>query len=89
MNAEAASLLRQLELDADPRTLVSQLKVGAQQVVHGAHDVAVGGVYLPLGAHAEELLQVRDDVRGGTRFDPLLGPNHLDDLRGVAEELVV
>jgi ribose transport system ATP-binding protein len=33
MNAEATALLRELELDADPRTLVSQLKVGAQQVV--------------------------------------------------------
>jgi ribose transport system ATP-binding protein len=33
MNADAAALLKELELDAAPRTLVSQLKVGAQQVV--------------------------------------------------------
>jgi len=33
MNADAAALLTELELDADPRTLVSQIKVGAQQVV--------------------------------------------------------
>jgi len=33
MNASAASLLRELELDADPRKPVSQLKVGVQQVV--------------------------------------------------------
>jgi ribose transport system ATP-binding protein len=33
MNADTAALLKELELDADPRTLVSQLKVGAQQVV--------------------------------------------------------
>ncbi|HTL73861.1 MAG TPA: sugar ABC transporter ATP-binding protein [bacterium] len=33
MNREAAALLKELELDADPRTLVSKLRVGAQQVV--------------------------------------------------------
>lgn len=33
MNADAAALLKELELDADPRMPISQLKVGAQQVV--------------------------------------------------------
>ena len=33
MNREAAALLKELELDAGPRTLVSKLRVGAQQVV--------------------------------------------------------
>jgi ABC-type sugar transport system ATPase subunit len=33
MNRAAAILLKELELDADPRTLVSHLRVGAQQVV--------------------------------------------------------
>jgi ABC-type sugar transport system ATPase subunit len=33
MNREAAALLKELELDADPRTLISKLRVGAQQVV--------------------------------------------------------
>jgi len=33
MRSEAAALLKELELVADPRALVSQLKVGAQQVV--------------------------------------------------------
>jgi ABC-type sugar transport system ATPase subunit len=40
MNADAAALLRELELDADPRTLVSQLKVGAQQVVEFAKAIS-------------------------------------------------
>ena len=33
MNREAAALLAELELDADPRTPVARLRVGAQQVV--------------------------------------------------------
>jgi ABC-type sugar transport system ATPase subunit len=33
MNREAGALLKELELDHDPRTLVSKLRVGAQQVV--------------------------------------------------------
>jgi len=40
MNADAAALLKELELDADPRTLVSQLKVGAQQVVEIAKAIS-------------------------------------------------
>ena len=40
MNAAAATLLKELELDADPRTLVSQLKVGAQQVVEIAKAIS-------------------------------------------------
>ena len=33
MNREAQALLQELDLDADPRTLVARLRVGAQQVV--------------------------------------------------------
>lgn len=40
MNAEAAALLKELELQADPRALVSQLKVGAQQVVEIAKAIS-------------------------------------------------
>ena len=40
MNADAAALLRELELDADPRTLVRQLKVGAQQMVEIARAIS-------------------------------------------------
>jgi len=40
MNADAAALLRELELDADPRTPVRQLKVGAQQVVEIARAIS-------------------------------------------------
>jgi ABC-type sugar transport system ATPase subunit len=40
MNREAAALLAELESDADPRTLVSQLKVGAQQVVEIARAIS-------------------------------------------------
>jgi ribose transport system ATP-binding protein len=40
MNEDAAALLNELELDADPRTLVSQLKVGAQQVVEIARAIS-------------------------------------------------
>jgi ABC-type sugar transport system ATPase subunit len=40
MNADAAALLKELELDADPRTLISQLKVGAQQVVEIAKAIS-------------------------------------------------
>jgi ribose transport system ATP-binding protein len=40
MNAEAAALLAELELEADPRRPVSQLKVGAQQVVEIAKAIS-------------------------------------------------
>lgn len=40
LNADTAALLKELELDADPRTLVSQLKVGAQQLVEIARAIS-------------------------------------------------
>ncbi len=40
MNADTAALLKDLELEVDPRTLVSQLKVGAQQVVEIAKAIS-------------------------------------------------
>jgi len=40
MNADTAALLKELELDVDARTLVSQLKVGAQQVVEIAKAIS-------------------------------------------------
>jgi len=40
MNAETTALLGQLELDVAPRTLVSKLKVGAQQVVEIAKAIS-------------------------------------------------
>jgi ABC-type sugar transport system ATPase subunit len=40
MNADSAALLKELELDADPRTPLSQLKVGAQQVVEIARAIS-------------------------------------------------
>ncbi len=40
MNREAAVLLAELELDVDPRTLVSRLRVGAQQVVEIAKAIS-------------------------------------------------
>jgi ABC-type sugar transport system ATPase subunit len=40
MNREAQALLKELDLDVDPRTLVSQLRVGAQQVVEIAKAMA-------------------------------------------------
>jgi ribose transport system ATP-binding protein len=41
MNREAAALLRELELDLDPRTPVASLRVGAQQVVEIAKAISV------------------------------------------------
>jgi ABC-type sugar transport system ATPase subunit len=40
LNADAAALLAELESDADPRTLVSQLKLGARQVVEIARAIS-------------------------------------------------
>ncbi len=40
MNREAAALLARLELDADPRTPVARLRVGAQQVVEIAKAIS-------------------------------------------------
>ena len=40
MNREAAALLKELDLDGDPRALISQLKVGAQQVVEIAKAIS-------------------------------------------------
>jgi len=40
MNREAAALLTELELDADPRTAVARLRVGAQQVVEIAKAIS-------------------------------------------------
>jgi ABC-type sugar transport system ATPase subunit len=40
MNRDAAALLKELELDVDPRTLVSKLRVGAQQVVEIAKAIS-------------------------------------------------
>ena len=40
MNREAATLLAELELDADPRTPVARLRVGAQQVVEIAKAIS-------------------------------------------------
>lgn len=40
MNSDAAALLKELELDADPRTPVSHLRVGAQQVVEIAKAIS-------------------------------------------------
>jgi ABC-type sugar transport system ATPase subunit len=40
MNEDAAGLLAELELDADPRTPVSRLRVGAQQVVEIAKAIS-------------------------------------------------
>ena len=40
MNREAAALLAELELDADPRTPVARLRVGAQQVVEIAKAIS-------------------------------------------------
>ncbi len=41
MNREAAALLAEVELDADPRTPVGQLRVGAQQVVEIARALSL------------------------------------------------
>jgi ABC-type sugar transport system ATPase subunit len=40
MNADAAALLKVLDLDTDPRTPISQLKVGAQQMVEIARAIS-------------------------------------------------
>lgn len=96
MNADAAALLKELELDADPRTLVSQLKVGAQQVVEIAKAISFNARVLimdePTSAitdHEIEVLfrQIRRLKQNGVGI--IYITHKLDELPKIADDITV
>ena len=96
MNAEAAALLQELELDADPRTLVSQLKVGAQQVVEIAKAISFNSRVIimdePTSAiteHEIEVLfrQIRRLKQSGVGL--IYITHKLDELPEIADDITV
>ncbi len=96
MNAAAAALLKELELDADPRTLVSQLKVGAQQVVEIAKAISFNSRVIimdePTSAitdHEIEMLfrQIRRLKQNGVGI--IYITHKLDELPEIADDITV
>lgn len=96
MNADAAALLKELELDADPRTLISQLKVGAQQVVEIAKAISFKSRVIimdePTSAitgHEIEMLfrQIRRLKQSGVGL--IYITHKLDELNEVADDITV
>lgn len=96
MNADAAVLLRELELDSDPRTPVSQLKVGAQQVVEIAKALSFKARVIimdeptsALTGHEIEMLfrQIRRLKRNGVGL--IYITHKLDELPEIADEITV
>jgi ABC-type sugar transport system ATPase subunit len=96
LNAEAAALLAELELDADPRTLVSQLKVGAQQVVEIAKAISFNSRVIimdePTSAITEHEIEVlfRQIKRLKQSGVGLIYITHkLDELPAIADDVTV
>jgi len=96
MNADAAALLKELELDADPRTPVSQLKVGAQQVVEIAKALSFKARVIimdePTSAitgHEIEVLfrQIKRLKQNGVGL--IYITHKLDELAGIADDITV
>jgi ribose transport system ATP-binding protein len=96
MNAGAAALLKELELDADPRTLISQLKVGAQQVVEIAKAISFNARVIimdePTSAitgHEIEVLfrQIRRLKQNGVGL--IYITHKLDELPEIADDITV
>lgn len=96
MNADAAALLKELELDADPRTLISQLKVGAQQVVEIAKAISFKSRVIimdePTSAitgHEIEMLfrQIRRLKQNGVGL--IYITHKLDELNEIADDITV
>jgi ABC-type sugar transport system ATPase subunit len=96
MNADAAALLKELELDADPRTLVSQLKVGAQQVVEIAKAISFNARVIimdePTSAITEHEIEMlfRQIKRLKQNGVGLIYISHkLDELPQIADDITV
>ena len=96
MNADAAALLKELELDADPRTPVSQLKVGAQQVVEIAKALSFNARVIimdePTSAitgHEIEMLfrQIKRLKQNGVGL--IYITHRLDELTEIADDITV
>ncbi|HCU53312.1 MAG TPA: D-xylose ABC transporter ATP-binding protein, partial [Gammaproteobacteria bacterium] len=96
MNADAAVLLKELELDADPRTPVSQLKVGAQQVVEIAKALSFNARVIimdePTSAitgHEIEMLfrQIKRLKQNGVGL--IYITHKLDELTEIADDITV
>jgi len=96
MNADTAALLQGLELDVDPRTWVSQLKVGAQQVVEIARAMSFNARVIimdePTSAITEHEIEVlfRQIKRLKQNGVGLIYITHkLDELPAIADDLTV
>ncbi len=96
MNADTAALLKDLELDADPRTMVSQLKVGAQQVVEIAKAISFNARVIimdePTSAITEHEIEVlfRQIKRLKQSGVGLIYITHkLDELPVIADDITV
>ncbi len=96
MNANAAKLLKELELETDPRTPVSQLKVGAQQVVEiakaislKAHVVIMDEPTSAITGHEIEVLfrQIKRLKRSGVGL--IYITHKLDELPRIADDITV
>jgi len=96
MNAEAGVWLRELELDVDPRTPVSRLRVGAQQVVEIAKALAFNSQVLILDEPTSAITKQEVEVlvrlvrRLKERGVGLIYITHkLDELPPIADDLTV
>jgi ribose transport system ATP-binding protein len=96
MNRDATALLRELELDLDPRTLVSLLRVGAQQVVEIAKAISFRSRVIimdePTSAiteHEIEMLfrQIRRLKQNGVGL--IYITHKLDELPEIADDITV
>jgi ribose transport system ATP-binding protein len=96
MNADAAALLKELELNADPRMPVSQLKVGAQQVVEIAKALSFNARVIimdePTSAitrHEIEMLfrQIKRLKQNGVGL--IYITHKLDELTEIADDITV
>jgi ribose transport system ATP-binding protein len=96
MNREAQALLKELELDADPRTSVAQLRVGAQQVVEIARAMSFNSRVIimdePTSAITEHEIEVlfrliRRLKQGGVGI--IYITHKLDELPQIADDITV
>jgi ribose transport system ATP-binding protein len=96
MNRDAAALLKQLELDVDPRTPVARLRVGAQQVVEIAKAISFDSRVVimdePTSAITEQEIEVlfRLIRRLKERGVGIIYITHkLDELAQIADDVTV